>query len=72
MRLLLMIIVAVFLVTFAWGWVIHVHNGQMDIKSYTEFYWREVNDQFHYLVQEAEKAIDTVKKPMPARKEFEL
>ena len=72
MRLLLMIIVGIFLATFAWGWLTHVYNGPMDTKRYSEYYWSEVNDQFRYCLEEAEKIMDTVKKPVPKRKEFEL
>ena len=72
MRNLLMLIVGVFLVTFAWGWVLQVYQGHMDTRSYTAYYWHEVNNRIHRYIEKAEMIIDKVKKPLPARKEFEL
>ena len=72
MRNILMLIVGVFVVTFAWGWILHVYQGNMDTKSYTAYYLHEVNDRIHHTIEKAERVIDKVKKPLPARKEFEL
>ena len=72
MRNLLVLIVGVFLVTFAWGWVLHVYQGNMDTRSYAATYWREVNHRMHRYIEKAEIIIDKLKKPLPARKEFEL
>ncbi len=72
MRFLLILIVAVFFVSYGWGWVIHVHQGAMDTQSYTEYYEREVMDQASRLIEYAKKGFDQIKKPLPARKEFEF
>ena len=72
MRLILVIIAGVFLVTYSWGWVIHVQDGLMGTKRYTEYYLNEVNDQIHYLIEESGKIIAFVKKPLPERKEFSI
>ena len=70
MKLLLTIIAGVFLLTYAWGWVIHVQDGFMDTHRYTEYYLNEVKERTLYFVKEPGKIIEWVKKPLPARKEF--
>ena len=70
MRLILVLIVGFFLGTYGWGWFIHVHQGRMDTKSYTEYYGREVNDQVHRFFEKSGKMADAVMKPLPARKDF--
>ena len=72
MRSLLILIMGVFLVTFAWGWVLHVYQGRMDARSYAAAYWHEINNRVHPYIEKAGRVIDKVKKPLPARKEFEL
>ncbi len=72
LRFLLTIIVCIFLGTYIWGWYLHVHEGQMDIQSYTEFYWNQVNEKAREYIDDISQLITTVKKPLPERKEFQL
>ena len=65
MRLLLIIILGVFIVTYSWGWLTRVGEGQMDTKAYTELYNREVQEQFRYFLDDMEKLIEFLKKPLP-------
>ena len=72
MRFILTVIVGLFLVTYGWGWYVHVHGGSMGLARYTEYYGREVSDQFHHFLEKAGKVIEDIKKPLPAHKEFTL
>ena len=71
MRLLMAIILGVLLVTYAWGWLIHVSAGSMDTRRYTRYYLREVSDQIDFILEETEKAVDFAKKPLMRPKAFE-
>ena len=72
MKLILIIAAGVFLVTYAWGWLIHVQDGPMDTGRYTQYYGNEVKDQLGYFVEEAGKLVAFARKPLPERKEFSL
>ena len=72
MRLFLIIITGVLLVTYAWGWVLHVPDGQMDTPAYSEYYWQELKDQVQFVVKEAEMIIEISKNPLPRPKEMEF
>ena len=72
MRLILTFVAVLFLATFAWGWFNDVYHGSMDTKSYAEYYWRNMNRQISRTMTEAGKAVENLKRPMPARKEFQI
>ncbi|OIO39158.1 MAG: hypothetical protein AUJ71_01285 [Candidatus Omnitrophica bacterium CG1_02_49_16] len=72
MRRILIVMGVLFLATFVWGWFINVYRGPMDAPSYAGYYWREVNRQASHYFEEAQKVIENIKKPLPARKEFQL
>ena len=65
MKLLAVILLGVFLVTYAWGWLLSVPEEAMDTKSYTIHYLHEVDDQIHYFIEGVDAFINALKKPLP-------
>ena len=72
MRLLLIVILGVLLVTYAWGWLVHVQDGMMTPSNYTEYYVREAKDDLGYFLEGLKKITAFAKKPLARRQEFEL
>ena len=57
MRLPLAIITGVFFVTFMWGVLVRVLDGTMTMSQYTQYYCREVSENFKYLGDIAQRKL---------------
>ena len=72
MRLLLIVITGVFLVTYAWGWFVHVHDGLMTTGHYTQHYCEEVRDDVRFCLHEMARLAAFVKAPVVRPEDFQL
>lgn len=57
MKYLLAIVAGTLLVTYAWGWCLHVPDKEMTPQEYTMHYYHEAYDLGLYLIEEAKKPL---------------
>ena len=69
MRGILMWVGGVVLVTYSWGWYLHVQRGPMDTSRYTAYYLHQITDTAHAIVEKSGNLLNFAKKPIPRRGE---
>jgi hypothetical protein len=63
-RLLGVIIVGVFLVTYVWGVLVRVVDGTMTMKGYNAYYIHETRENISYVGELASKKFQAFSKPV--------
>jgi hypothetical protein len=72
MKYFLIIVAGTLLVTYAWGWSLHVPDKEMTPKEYTEHYYLETRDLGLYFFDEAKKLVRFSKKDIVRPKDAEM